>query len=83
MALRDKPINTAWMWPLDSGGVNGLKIDREHGVLQWYDEIGCTCDDATATQTYAEFYEIGPAFTDAPDDVLDELAESVKALSTS
>jgi hypothetical protein len=69
------------MWPLDSGGVNGLKIDREHGVLQWYDEIGCTCDDATATQTYAHFRENGPAFTDAPDDVLEELNQTVKALA--
>ena len=79
----DKPINTAWMWPLETGGVNGLKIDREHGVLQWYDEIGCTCDDATATQTYAQFREQVPAFTDAPDDVLAELEESVKTLSAS
>jgi hypothetical protein len=81
MAPVDKPINTAWMWPLDSGGVNGLKIDRDRGVLQWYDEIGCACDDATATQTYADYRENGPAFSDTPDDVLSELATAVDALS--
>ena len=79
----DKPINTAWMCPMDTGGVNGLKIDRERGVLQWYDEIGCDCDDPTAVQTYMQFNEQGPAFTDTPDDVLEELAESVKVLNAS
>lgn len=75
------PVNTAWMWPLDSGGVNGLKIDKDTGVLEWYDDIGCACDDATATQTYAHFREHGPAFTDAPDDVLAELDQSIRALA--
>ncbi len=76
-----KQVNTAWMWPLESGGVNGLKIDRDRGVLEWYDEIGCACDDATTTQTYAQFREQGPAFSDAPDDVLAELDETVTTLT--
>lgn len=75
-------VNTAWMWPLESGGVNGLKIDRERGALLWYDEIGCACDDATVTQTYAHYLAHGPAFDDAPDDVLAELKTAVDVLST-
>jgi hypothetical protein len=79
----DKQINTAWMWPMDSGGVNGLKIDSDHGVLQWFDEIGCTCDEPTVTQSYAQYREQGPAFPDAPDEVLAELDAAVRTLDDS
>lgn len=69
--------NSAWMWPTDSGGVNGLKIDAERETLLWYDEIGCACDDATVTQSYAHYLEHGPAFDDTPEDVARELAGAV------
>lgn len=75
-----KKVQTAWMWATDGGGVNGAKIDTERGVIQWFDEIGCACDDSTTLQTYAHFAEHGPAFDDAPEDVVAELTESVALL---
>lgn len=77
-----KAVQTAWMWATDGGGVNGAKIDIERGVIQWYDEIGCACDDSTTLQSYAHFEEYGPAFDDAPEDVIAELRAAVAALNT-
>jgi hypothetical protein len=68
------------MWATDSGGVNGAKIDTERGVIQWYDEIGCACDDSSVLQTYAHYKVNGPAFLDTPDDVVAELGAVVDAL---
>jgi len=69
------------MWATDRGGVNGAKIDVERKIVQWFDEIGCACDDSTDIQTYAQFIEQGAMFSDAPDDVIAELSASVAALA--
>jgi len=69
------------MWATDGGGVNGAKIDVERKIVQWFDEIGCACDDSTDIQTYAQFIEQGAMFSDAPDDVIAELSASVAALA--
>lgn len=76
-----KQLPTAWMWATDSGGVNGVKIDTDRGVIQWYDEIGCACDDSSVLQTYAHYVVNGPAFPDTPEDVAAELSASVAALN--
>ncbi len=73
-------VQTAWMWATDNGGVNGAKIDTERKIVQWFDEIGCACDDSTDVQTYAQFRENGAMFTDAPEDVIEELSASVAVL---
>jgi hypothetical protein len=73
-------VQTAWMWPTERGGVNGAKIDVERGLIQWYDEIGCACDDSDALQSYAHFIQHGPAFEDAPLDVVAELTAAVEQL---
>jgi len=79
--MADSKVQTAWMWATAGGGVNGAKIDTQHGLIQWFDEIGCACDDSTDIQTYAQYLENGAMFTDAPEDVIEELSASVATLS--
>ncbi len=79
--MAESKVQTAWMWATDRGGVNGAKIDVERKIVQWFDEIGCACDDSTDIQTYAQFIEQGAMFSDAPDDVIAELSASVAALA--
>jgi hypothetical protein len=74
-------LETAWMWPTEDGGVNGVKIDTERGLIQWFDEIGCACGDSDILQSYEHYAENGPAFPNAPEDVLAGLAAAVTVLN--
>ncbi|MBC6956288.1 MAG: hypothetical protein DWB44_08925 [Chloroflexi bacterium] len=71
-------INTEWMWANEDGGVNGLKVDPDREVLEWFDEIGCACEDADYVQSYAHYHEYGPAFSNIPDDVVEQLERALK-----
>lgn len=73
-------ITTSWIWPAGSG-VNGMTIDTERGVLDWFDNVGCACGDSSARQTYAQFMQQGPAFGGIPVDVMDEIRETLLRLS--
>jgi hypothetical protein len=63
--------------------VNGLKINRDKGLLEWYDDLGCACGDSTTTQTYQEYAQRGPAFSSMPEDVQAEVEQSLAALTQS
>ena len=66
------------MWQTDDG-VNGLVIELESGILKWYDEIGCACDDEDMSieQTMRAFQSDGiPAgIRTVPDDILLEIKQ--------
>jgi hypothetical protein len=72
-------INTSWMWQAGDG-INGLKINRDRKLIEWYDSIGCACGDSTDTQAYREFLTQGPKFASIPDDIEQEVRASLKAL---
>jgi hypothetical protein len=77
--MAEQSINTSWLWQAGDG-INGLKINQERSLLEWYDSIGCACGDSTDTQSYAEFLAQGPKFSSIPDDVAAEVQESLAAL---
>lgn len=73
-------ITTEWMWANEDGGVNGLKVDAERAVLEWFDDLGCACGDASHIQSFVHYYEHGPVFSDVPDDVVEQLQRALKHL---
>ena len=77
--MTQKELTTSWLWQAGDG-VNGLKIDADQGLMQWYDNFGCACGDSTATQTYEDYFKRGPTFSSMPDDVKAEVAQSLEAL---
>ena len=77
--MTQKAPATSWLWKAGDG-VNGLKIDTDDGVLEWFDNFGCACGDSTATQTYEEYFQRGPMFPTMPDDVKVEVEQSLQAL---
>ena len=50
--------NSSWIWATDEG-VNGLRLDRDDGVLRWYDSIGCACGDDTIRQSIPDYRQKG------------------------
>ncbi|HEX2622279.1 MAG TPA: hypothetical protein VHL11_19105, partial [Phototrophicaceae bacterium] len=64
-------------------GVNGLKINQERGIVEWYDSLGCACGDSSEVQTYSDFLKRGPNFPGLPDDVKAEIEASLIALGAS
>lgn len=79
--MAEPTVTTAWMWQTERGELNGLKIDKERGLLNWYDGVGCACGDSTAAQTVAEYKKDGAAFQGVPEDILQELQASLAALN--
>jgi hypothetical protein len=75
-----KPMTTSWMWKQEDGEVWGLTIDIEKRKLEWFDGIGCACGDSFAEQTVEDFIQRGPRYGDLPDDVLNEVRESLETL---
>ena len=71
---------TSWMWRSDDE-VYGLFIDLESGILKWYDEIGCACEDEDMSieQTAVSFQNSGiPAgIRFVPDDILLEIEQTL------
>lgn len=80
--MADQPITTSWLWQAGDG-VNGLKINQDRKLVEWYDSLGCACGDSSVTQTYTEFLQQGPNFPGLPDDVKAEIETSLKALGAS
>ncbi len=76
----NKPLTTAWMWKDDDGEVWGLTIDRDKGLLEWADSIGCACGDSFAQQTIADYARHGPRYGNPPADVRAEIDASLQAL---
>ncbi|MDX1994679.1 MAG: hypothetical protein SF029_20010 [bacterium] len=80
--MSGNPVNTSWMWK-DGEELNGLKLNRDTGRLEWYDGVGCACGDSTAEQTVEQFRSRGPAFGNPPADVLEELETAITTLGLS
>ncbi|MCU0497375.1 MAG: hypothetical protein MUF87_08500 [Anaerolineae bacterium] len=73
-------MTTSWIWKANDG-INGLKINVERGLLEWFDEIGCACGDSTDTQSYTDFLAKGALLGTIPSEVLDEARETVTRLN--
>ncbi len=68
---------TSWIWADEaSGGVKGARIDYDAGVIEWADQPGCACSDATQPQNIADFLASGP-LESVPADVLDEMRQAL------
>jgi hypothetical protein len=80
--MSEKPVTTSWLWKAGEG-VNGVQIDTDDRMLEWYDDIGCACGDSTAVQSFADFHARGPKFTSIPPEVADEVRASLAALEAS
>ncbi|MBI5668864.1 MAG: hypothetical protein HZC41_12730 [Chloroflexi bacterium] len=78
--MSDKPVNTSWMWKEDDGSVWGLVIHTDEQTVEWYDSIGCACDDGFQEQTFDDFLAKGPRYGTPPDDVVDEVYASIHTL---
>lgn len=59
--------------------MNGLKLNTDRVLLEWYDSFGCACGDSTAEQTPADFRNKG-AYLGLPDDIKAELETALAAL---
>lgn len=77
-----KPLTTSWMWKDDHEEIWGLTINREKGLLEWADSIGCACGDSFAQQAITDFLEKGPKYGDPPQDVLDEIHISLNQINS-
>jgi 3-hydroxyacyl-CoA dehydrogenase len=73
-------VNTAWMWKDDQDAIWGLTLNRERGVLEFADSIGCACGDSFAEQTFADFRARGSRYADLPADVEAEVLAALAAL---
>ena len=68
---------TSWIWADEaSGGVKGARLNRDDGIIEWVDQPGCACDDATRGQSLADFLATGPLEL-PPADVLEEMREAL------
>lgn len=75
--MTDKP-QTAWMWQdAYSGGASGARVNLKENEIEWFDSIGCACDDSASVQTIVDFIENGPRFVTPPDDVLAEMQQEL------
>lgn len=84
MTIEQQKLETSWMWTVN-GEINALRIDRDEGVLRWYDAIGCSCDTSAVDQPLADYATNGsPAsFAPPPEDIATAIAVTVAALSDS
>lgn len=52
---------TSWIWADEaSGGVKGARLNLAAGLIEWADQPGCGCGDATSTQSFADCRAKGP-----------------------
>jgi len=71
---------TSWIWADEpSGGVKGARLNLAEGLVEWFDQPGCACGDAIASQTIMDFREQGPLET-PPADVLEEMRDAIHAV---
>ncbi|MCA9935965.1 MAG: hypothetical protein H6662_19890 [Ardenticatenaceae bacterium] len=66
--------NLSWMWATDDT-IFGLRLDKESGLLHWYEGIGCHCDEAVEIQSMVDFLRRGTPgrIAEPPADVMAEL----------
>lgn len=70
-------MTTSWIWADQaSGGVKGARLDLAQGLIEWVDQPGCACGDATSKQNVADFLSTGP-LESPPADVLDEMRQAL------
>ena len=70
-------VTTAWIWAdAASGGVKGARLDCDAGIIEWVDQPGCACADASRPQSIADFLEAGPLEA-LPADILDEMHDAL------
>jgi len=68
---------TSWIWADEaSGGVKGARLNLADGNIEWVDQPGCACGDATTRQTFADFRDNGP-LESPPEEVLGEMCHSL------
>ncbi|MBZ0295550.1 MAG: hypothetical protein K8L99_23530 [Anaerolineae bacterium] len=79
--MSEKPLTTSWMWKDDNEEIWGMTINREKGVLEWADSIGCACGDSFAQQSITDFLEKGPQYGNPPQDVLDEIRATLHQMN--
>lgn len=79
-----KQMPSSWIWVANEK-IYGLNVDIETGVLHWYDQIGCSCEDSTADQTVTDFQQQGvlPIVPELPSDILAELRALAEAITKS
>lgn len=71
-----------WMWQNEaSGGVQAVIVDFDDDLVKWFDEPGCACASNDSEQSIADFLARGARFIVPPDDVLEEMRESLKILT--
>lgn len=76
--MQNIPIQTAWMWQdVNSGGVRGVTVDVDDGMLHWFDEPGCACGGSDAVQTIADFLDKGARGGNPPADILEEIRDNL------
>ena len=82
--MNEKQLPSSWIWLADEK-IYGLDVDIEAGVLHWYDQIGCSCEDSMADQTVAHFRQRGvlPIVPELPSDILAELKALAEAITES
>ena len=68
----------AWIWYANDT-VYGLRLDLEDGRLEWYDTVGCDCDDDAIRQTIAQYRQTGApnVIPIPPPDILAELNQAL------
>lgn len=70
-------MTTSWIWADEaSGGVKGARLDLALRLIEWVDQPGCACGDATSRQTFADFLSTGP-LESPPADVLEEMRQAL------
>ena len=68
---------TSWIWADNaSGGVKGARLDVAARRIEWVDQPGCACGDATSRQTFADFLATGP-LESPPADVLEAMRQAL------
>jgi hypothetical protein len=77
--MTEQPKTTSWLWSAGKG-VNGMRINLDKQILDWYGDLACACDDSAVVQTYADFLAKGPAFGNPPEDVLEEMNDVIASL---
>jgi hypothetical protein len=67
---KDETDETVW----------GLVIHTDEQTVEWYDGIGCACDDGFQEQTFEDWLAKGPRYGDPPPDVEQQVYQSIHAL---
>jgi len=76
--MSEKRLMTSWIWAHE-GGMQGANLDLDAGLLRWYDNPGCACDDDFDEQPFDDFLRNGPIYIHPPEDVLEEMRAALEA----